>query len=158
MPKKIEKHGQKFDNEYELSFYEYLTGKDIEFEYHKKVNLIPESEHGKAVDWNIDFYLPKQDIYIDTKGLNKTIAYEYLKKRLFQEKFGDKIHFIAQAPVWYQKTFGKVWVEYEVKNKIETLVRWFKKKHDIKGRIDKFYISELIEKIKEKGLMPFDKV
>ncbi|MEG2347250.1 MAG: hypothetical protein RSB50_06170 [Cetobacterium sp.] len=156
--KKIDKHGEKFDNEYEVSFYEYLTGQDIEFQYHKKVNLIEESEHGKAVDWNIDFYIPEQDIYIDTKGLNKTVAYEYLKKRLFQEKFGNKIYFIAEAPVWYQKHFGKVWVEYEVKNKLETLVRWFKKKYEVSRITDKVDLSELIDKIKEKKLLPFDKV
>lgn len=157
--KKIEEYGQKFDNEYEVSFYEYLTGQDIEFEYHKKINLIPESEFGKPIDWNIDFYIESLDIFIDIKGLNIGSGRAVdLKKRLFQEKYGDKIYFIAESPKWYQKEFGKVWVEYEAKNKIETIVRWFKKKYEVSRINDKIDLSELIEKIKEKGLMPFDKV
>lgn len=158
MAKKIEEYDEKFDNEYEKEFYEYLTSKCIPFQYHKKVNLIPESEYGKAIDWNIDFYIESLDIYIDIKGLNKTITFENLKKRLFQEKYGDKIYFIAEAPAWYQKYFGKKYIEYEIKNKIEVLVRAFKKKNEISRISDKIDLSKLIEKIKEKGLLPFDKI
>lgn len=158
MAKKIEAYGKKFDNEYEKEFFEYLKSKCIPFQYNKKVNLIPESEYGKAIGWNIDFYIESLDIYIDIKGLNKTISFENLKKRLFQEKYGNKIYFIAEAPAWYQKEFGKKYIEYETKNKIEVLSRAFKKKNEIKRIGDKIDLSKLIEKIKEKGLFPFDKI
>lgn len=155
---KTEEYGIKFDNEYEKEFYEYLTSKCIPFQYHKKVNLIEKSQHGKAIDWNIDFYIESLDIYIDIKGLNKTILYENLKKRLFKEKYGDNIYFLCEAPVWYQKEFGKKYLEYEVKNKIDVLVRAFKKKYKVVRMNDKIDIKELIIKIKEKELLPFDKI
>lgn len=154
----IREYGEVFDSPYEKLFYEYLTGKGIKFELHKKMSLVEESEHGKAIDWVVDFYLVNLDIYIDIKGLTKTIEYDKLKKRLFQEKYGDKVYFIAEAPKWYQKEFRECWVEYEVKNKIESQVRAFKKKNEITRINDKIDLSQLIEKIKEKGLMPFDKV
>ncbi|MEG3013129.1 MAG: hypothetical protein RR795_01555 [Cetobacterium sp.] len=153
--KKIEKYGEKFDNDFEVAFYEYLKNKNIKFEVHKKVNLINKSEFGKEIDWNIDFYLTDLDIYIDIKGLNKTILYENLKKRLFKELYGDKIYFFCEAPVWYQREFGIKWIEYEVKNKIEVLVRAFRKKEEIKRLTNKVCISELTEKIKEKKLFGF---
>ncbi len=155
---KVEEYGEKFDNDFEKEFYEYLTSKHIPFKYHKKINLIEKSQYGKAIDWNIDFYIESLDIYIDMKGLNKTILYENLKKRLFKEKYGDKIYFLCEAPAWYQREFGKKYIEYEVKNKIDVLVRAFKKKYEISRMNDKIDIKELITKIKEKELLPFDKI
>lgn len=158
MAKKIEAYGKKFDNEFEKEFFEYLKSKCIPFQYHKKINLIQKSQHGKAIDWNIDFYIESLDIYIDIKGLNKTILYENLKKRLFKEKYGDKIYFIAEAPAWYKKEFGKKYIEYEIKNKLDNLIRKFKKDNKIKLMKSEFVTKDLIEKIKEKGLLPFDKI
>lgn len=164
--KTVDYNGVKFDNIFEKDFYVFLEKQGIKFTYHKKINLIPKSEFGKPVDWNLDFYLEELEIYIDIKGLNKTETYEKLKKRLFRERYGDRVYFVAEAPKWYQKGFGKVWVEYEVKRKIETVVKRYKdsiklftitkdgkKKY---GMIkESLHGKDLIELCKEKKLLPF---
>lgn len=156
--KKIEHDNLKFDNEYEINYYNYLKSKGYNFQYQKKVELLEKSEFGDPISWNLDYYIKDLDLYIDIKGLNREADREHkLKKRIFKELYGDKIYFIAEAPKWYQKQFGAVWIEYESKNKLEVLVRAFKKKLGISRINDKIDLSELVEKIKDKKLLPFDK-
>lgn len=69
---KQHKYGLDFDSKLELFCYDLLRHYNIQFEF-KKGFILQESfifgtERIQAIKMSIDFYLPKQDILIDTKG------------------------------------------------------------------------------------------
>lgn len=65
-----------------------IFGKD-NIEHHKRVTLIPEVKGvNKRITWDIDFYIPTEEFYIEAKGV-ETEVYK-LKKELFLHIFENK--------------------------------------------------------------------
>ena len=66
----IEKHGIKFDSNWECEVYEFLLKyfEPTEIRVHMDVLLYKATDEMKALSLNVDFYLPNQDLYVEAKG------------------------------------------------------------------------------------------
>lgn len=87
--KSINQNGVKFDSKLEKYMYELLQGEGIDFEFQKVYILQEKFKFGTeaiiAIKKIVDFYLPLQNMIIDTKGYSNDVSpmkHKMLKRHL----------------------------------------------------------------------------
>jgi len=98
--KKVQVDGIKFDSRLELYCYELLKESSIDFEFQKRLELVPKFRYNKenirAITMIIDFVINVDGkyIYVDTKGLPTEVSkikYKMLRYHLKDEDNTDVV-------------------------------------------------------------------
>lgn len=145
--KYIEFEGKKFPNNSELNFYKLLKSLNINFIHQHKILLLEESENGKDIYWNVDFYLKDLNIVIDTKGCLTNLRVAELKRRLLEDKYSHmKALFVYEVPTkTVEKILGTKFVTEDEFKRIKKVIAGAKKEFGIKTMNVKHATKEMRE-------------
>lgn len=88
---KTEQNGVLFDSRLEQHMHNLLTRHGVKFEFQKKYTVLEafqyNGEHIRAITYTLDFYLPDEDMVIDTKGV--TTQQGQLRIKMLKRLFAD---------------------------------------------------------------------
>lgn len=146
--KYIEYEGKKFPNDTELDFYKLLKSLNINFIHQHKILLMEESENGKDIYWNVDFYLKDLDIVIDTKGCLTNLRVAELKRRLLEDKYEHtKALFVYKVPSkTIEKILGTKFMSEDEEKRIKKVIKAAKEHFGIKGNLLVKFATEEMRK------------
>lgn len=101
--------GIKFDSKLEAFFYSRLKMFKVEFEMQKVYELQPKfrfhDENIRAIEMVVDFYLPKYNVIIDTKGWQT--ADNKIKVKMLKHHLNNRVDSLIRGRV-VSKTFDSV--------------------------------------------------
>ena len=132
--KYIEYDGKKFPNNSELNFYNLLKSLNVNFIHQHKILLLEESENGKDIFWNVDFYLKDLNIVIDTKGCLTNLRVAELKRRLLEDKYEHMTAlFVYEVPTkTVEKILGTKFITEDEIKRVKKVITGAKKESGIK--------------------------